>query len=72
MSENPILAKYATMNAEQLDDAIAELSSEMMQFDNINGDAATGAQERILAEIKLAHSCYSPEALKAREHLLKD
>ncbi|MCA3000371.1 MAG: hypothetical protein ING75_17420 [Rhodocyclaceae bacterium] len=72
MSEDPRLAKYAAMNAEQLDDAIAELGQEMCQFNSIIGDAATAAMLRIVDEVKLAHSCYTPEALKAREHLLKD
>ena len=72
MSQDPRLAKYAAMTAEQLDDAISELCLEMMQFSSIHGDAATGAMDRILEEMKLAHSSYSPEALKARAHLLKD
>jgi hypothetical protein len=72
MSQDPRLAKYAAMTAEQLDEAISALSREMMEFANINGTAARGAQERILEEMQLAHSCYSPEALKARAHLLKD
>jgi len=41
MSQDPRLAKYAAMSAEQLDDAISELSREMMQFANIHGDACS-------------------------------